>query len=316
MAGTTSHTYHGAGCSRQTSTIRKGRALSTPLALLKTMRPKQWTKNLIVFAPLIFGGRLSDARAVATSVLAFVIFCLISGSVYLLNDLKDLERDRAHAKKRARPLAAGELKPSVAMIALGVLAPVALGSAFALSVRFGLVTLGYLALQVAYTLVLKNQVILDVMAISAGFVLRAAAGAAAVDVSASPWLYMCAALLALFLGFGKRRHELVELEAKASDHRAVLADYSPQFIDAMLSTVTAATIIAYSMYTFISATAEQAHNLMFTVPFVVYGLFRYQFLIYKRNLGGSPEEILLTDAPLIATIVLWLVAVAGAMYIA
>ncbi len=285
-------------------------------ALVRSMRPKQWTKNLIVFAPLIFSGRLGEPEALLAAVLAFVVFCLTAGAVYLVNDVRDIEQDRLHAKKRSRPLAAGALSPAVAIGAAVALLAAALAMAVTLSVTFAVITLGYLALQSAYTFYLKHAVVLDVMSISAGFVLRAAAGAAAVEVSASPWLYMCAALLALFLGFGKRRHELLLLDSKAGEHRSVLADYTPQLLDVLLSTVTAATIIAYSLYTFFSPTGEQHDYLMFTIPFVVYGMFRYVFLMYKRNLGGSPEEILLTDVPLIITILGWLVASAAVITLA
>lgn len=280
--------------------------MSTVGEILVSMRPKQWTKNLIVFAPLIFSGRITEQTALANDLFAFVVFCLISGAVYLMNDLRDLEQDRHHVKKRMRPLASGALRPRVAVGAATALVIVALVSAVAISSEFAAIALGYLLLHIAYNLGLKHIVILDVMMISAGFVIRAAAGSVAVGVEASPWLYMCAALLALFLGFGKRRHELFLLEGEAGSHRAVLEDYSPQLLDMLLSTVTAATIIAYSLYTFFSPAAERHNYLMLTIPFVVYGVFRYVYLMYMRNLGGSPEEILLTDVPLIITVVMWL----------
>lgn len=274
--------------------------------VLKAMRPRQWTKNLIVFAPLIFAGALTNVVQIRAAVAAFIIFCLASGCVYLVNDLRDLERDRLHEKKRLRPLASGELAPWVAVVSAVVSLGAAMTAGVMLSSQFAQVLGVYMVLQLAYTFGLKHMVILDVMLIAAGFVVRAAAGAVAVGVTASPWLYMCAALLALFLGFGKRRHELLILQEGARDHRAVLEDYSPELLDVLLSTVAAATVIAYSLYTFFSATAEHNNYLMLTVPFVLYGLFRYVFLMYSRNMGGSPEEILLTDVPLIVTILLWL----------
>jgi 4-hydroxybenzoate polyprenyltransferase len=292
------------------------RDVSVPVALLKTMRPKQWTKNLIVFLPLIFSGGLDDPGAGAASVAGFALLCLLSGSVYLLNDLRDAEQDRMHAKKSQRPIASGALDPRVAAVAGFVLAAGALTGGFLLEWHFGVVASGYFVLQVVYTLYLKTEVILDVMSISAGFVLRAVAGAAVIGVVSSPWLLMCAALLALFLALAKRRHELILLEEGAGAHREVLDDYSAGLIDAMLSTVTAATILAYSTYTFASETGEGSPYLMLTVPFVVYGMFRYLYLIHMKNMGGSPEEILLTDVPLILSIVGWLGSAGAIMYFA
>lgn len=293
--------------------------MSEARALLVSMRPRQWTKNLIIFAPLIFAGQLTFTTAAAIDILralaAFAVFCLVSGAVYLANDLADLEQDRLHEKKRLRPLAAGELHPGTARITLGVLLVVALAGAFVLGTSFALVASGYLALQTLYTFRLKNEVLLDVMSIAAGFVLRGFAGAVVIGVPGSPWLYYCAALLALFLGLAKRRHELTLLEADACNHRPSLAHYSAPLIDSMLSAITAATIVTYALYTFFSATGQQNQYLMLTVPFVVYGLFRYLYLVHQKNLGGSPEEILLTDTPLIINIVLWLAAVAAALYI-
>jgi len=289
--------------------------MSTARELLATMRPKQWTKNLIVFAPVIFAGELRDPRALMLSVAAFAVLCVVSGIVYIINDIRDAERDREHVKKRERPIAAGRLSVRAALASLLVLVPVAAVAAIALGVQFALVVAAYLVLQIAYTMYLKNQVILDVMTIAAGFVLRAVAGAVVIGTYGSPWLYACAALLALFLGFGKRRHELVELGDGAAGHRFVLTEYSPALLDAMLSTVTSATIVTYALYTFFSSTAQHAHYLMLTVPFVAYGLFRYLYLIHTKNLGGNPEEILLTDRPLIGCILLYLAAVWAALYL-
>jgi 4-hydroxybenzoate polyprenyltransferase len=284
-------------------------------ALVVTMRPRQWTKNLIVFAPLIFSGRVGDPRSLLASFAAFLVFCVASGAVYAVNDVRDLKQDRLHAKKRERPIAAGELNPRIAVAAAVIMVAVALAGAFGISVAFGLIVGGFLVIQLAYTFGLKHAVILDVMAIAAGFIIRAAAGAVAVGVAASPWLYMCAALLALFLGLGKRRHELLLLDEQAVNHRAVLDDYSSQLLDMLLSTVMAATIIAYSLYTFFSATAAGSNYMMLTIPFVMYGVFRYGFLMYKRNLGGNPEEILLTDVPLIITILAWLLTAGAVIYL-
>lgn len=289
--------------------------MTTARALLVTMRPKQWTKNLIVFAPLIFAGEITVATNGLRTVAAFVVFCLISSAVYIANDLVDVELDQAHETKRTRPLAAGALAPRTAVAALVVLLLAALGGAFALGVPFGLVSVGYLLLQTLYTFWLKHEVILDVMSIAAGFVLRVFAGAVVIGVPGSPWLYICAALLALFLGLAKRRHELTLLEDGAVDHRPSLEHYSAPLIDSMLSAITAATIVTYALYTFFSDTARESQYLMFTVPFVVYGLFRYLYLVHQQNLGGSPEEILLADKPLIVDIALWLVAVGVVLYL-
>lgn len=289
--------------------------MTTARALFVSMRPKQWTKNLIIFAPLIFAGQVTLTASGLRALAAFAVFCVVSGTVYIANDLADLEQDRLHDKKRLRPLAAGELQAGTARIALGALLVVALAGAFSLGTSFGLVATGYLTLQTLYTFWLKNEVLLDVMSIAAGFVLRVFAGVVAIGVPGSPWLYYCAALLALFLGLAKRRHELTLLEDDACGHRPSLQHYSAPLIDSMLSAITAATIVTYALYTFFSTTGQQNQYLMLTVPFVVYGLFRYLYLVHQKNLGGSPEEILLTDKPLIINIVLWLGAVAAALYI-
>ncbi len=289
--------------------------MGAPGAVLVSMRPRQWTKNLIVFAPLVFAGLLGSVPAVARSLAAFAAFCLISGALYIVNDLIDAPNDRVHDTKRNRPIASGSLTSPVAMVA----AVASLGAAAAMGVWLGpqflLVAVGFALLQTAYVTWTKHQVILDVMSISVGFVLRAVAGAAAIAVPVSSWLLVCAGLLALFLGFAKRRHELLLLEDRAGEHRPVLNEYSTPLIDSILSAVTAATIVAYALYTFFSATGRENHYLMLTVPFVIYGLFRYLYLIHLRNLGGSPEEILLTDRPLIVTIVLWLAISAGLLYL-
>lgn len=291
-------------------------AVSMAWALLRTMRPKQWTKNLIIFMPLIFSGEVVDAGAVMATVAAFAVFCALSGAVYIINDLKDVEADRLHHKKRERPIAAGHLPPAFAAVSSVVLVGAALAGAVALGLPFAVVTVAYFALQLGYTFYLKRMVILDVMSIAAGFVLRAIAGAEVIAVVVSPWLLMCAALLALFLGFGKRRHELILFEGQPLDHRPILKEYSEAFIDQMISTVTAATIVAYSLYTFFSeTTTADREYLMLTVPFVVYGLFRYLYLIHQKRLGGSPEDILLGDTPLLVDIGLWLAAVGAAVYL-
>jgi 4-hydroxybenzoate polyprenyltransferase len=289
--------------------------MSAPLAVLASMRPRQWTKNLILFAPLIFAAKFTDATAIGRALAGFGLFCLVSGAVYLINDVRDIENDRRHERKRSRPIASGALSARAAVAVAVALVALALAGSFALSVSFGLAASVYLGLQLAYTFFLKDQVILDVMAISAGFVVRAVAGSLAISVVFSPWLLSCAALLALFLALGKRRHELLLLEMGAEQHRRALADYSPQLIDQLTSAITAATIVTYALYTFFSPASQTHQYLMLTVPFVVYGLFRYLYLVHQRNLGGNPEEILLTDMPLIIDIALFLAVAVAAVIV-
>jgi 4-hydroxybenzoate polyprenyltransferase len=284
-------------------------------AIVVSMRPRQWTKNVFVFAALVFAGDLLDVRRAVFALAAFVLFCLLSGAVYILNDVADLEADRLHEKKRSRPIAAGELSPAAAVVAGAVIGAVALAGGFAVAPRFGAVLLGYVVLQTVYTLFLKKQVIVDAMAISAGFVLRAVGGAYAIGVPSSTWLLLCTFLLALFLALAKRRHELALLEEAAEEHRVSLRDYTAEFIDTMLSTTAAAAIVAYAMYTVTPTGGDHYRYLMGTVPFVVYGVFRYLYLVQRRDLGGSPEEILLTDVPLIVDLLLWAIITGVIVYV-
>ena len=279
------------------------------------MRPRQWTKNVVVFAALAFAGDLFDLRRALLATAAFALFCLLSGAVYILNDVVDVEADRHHEAKRTRPIAAGDLSTTVAVVAGVAVGGAALAGAFAVAPRLGAVALAYAVLQAAYTLILKREVVLDAMAISAGFVLRAVAGAVAIAVPVSSWLLLCTFLLALFLALAKRRHELVLLEDQADRHRASLKEYSAPFIDSMLSTTAAAAVVAYAVYTVTPAAGEQYRYLMGTVPFVVYGLFRYLYLVHRHDLGGSPEEILLTDVPLMADIVAWAAVTGVILYV-
>lgn len=283
-------------------------------AIFFSMRPRQWTKNLLVFAPLVFSHELVDESMIVAASIVFAAFCLLAGSVYVLNDVLDAERDRMHAKKCERPIARGDVSKRAALLASGAIGTLAVCIAYIADPVVGILALGYVLLQIAYTLRIKHEVILDAFAISAGFVLRVAAGAAAVGAEFSPWLYSAVSLLALFLAFGKRRHELLLLDVEAFAHRPALKAYSAPLLDALLSSVTAATIVTYAMYSFSSETAQAAPALIFTVPFVAYGVFRYLFLIYSRNLGGNPEEILLTDVPIITSVILWLGTVVFALY--
>jgi len=283
--------------------------------LLLSLRPEQWTKNLIVFAALIFGQRLFDPAAVGRSLAAFFIFCALSGVVYLLNDVSDREADRLHPFKRHRPIAAGDVSPSSALGVAAVMAVGALGAAFWLRSAFGWTAVAYLALFVGYSRVLKHVVILDVLTIAIGFVIRAAAGAAAIAVPMSQWLLVCTILLALFLGLSKRRHELTLLADSATGHRKILEEYNPYLLDQMIGVVTASTLVAYIIYCTSPETTDKfgTANLVLTTPFPIYGIFRYLYLVHQRGVG-SPSEVLLTDRPLVACIALWGLAVIAIIY--
>jgi 4-hydroxybenzoate polyprenyltransferase len=292
--------------------------MSLPRALLASLRPHQWTKNLVVLAALAFSKHLfDDADAVVRAGVAFAAFCALSGAVYLVNDLVDLGRDRLHPVKRTRPLASGALGLPVARAAAASLFGLGLLAAWALGPGFFLCALGYLALNLAYSFGLKNVVILDVLAIAVGFVVRAVAGAVAIQVVFSDWLLVCTILLALFLALAKRRHELVTLEDAAA-HRSILAEYSPYLLDQMIAVVTASCLTAYAFYTLAPETVEKyrTDRLAFTIPFVIYGIFRYLYLVHRKEQGGSPGDALLTDRPLLAAVALWAVVVVLIVYTA
>lgn len=282
--------------------------------LVAATRPRQWSKNLLLYFGLVFALKLFDFRLLAVATAGFLVFCAVSASVYLVNDLADLERDRLHPVKRNRPLAAGIVKPGQAVALAVVLLALAIPAAFWLRPSFGLLTVGYLALSLAYSFRLKHVVIVDVFAVAAGFVVRAAAGAVVVDVPISPWLYVCTVLAALFVGLSKRRHELVLLEGSAANHRRILEEYSPQLLDQLITVVVASTAMAYSLYTFSAENLPRNHAMMLTIPFVLYGLFRYLFLVYVRNGGGSPEEVLLKDVPFLANALLWMGSAVAVLY--
>ena len=285
-------------------------------ALIVSLRPDQWTKNLIVFAGLIFGQRLLDASAFGAADWAFAIFCGLSSAMYLINDLVDRNEDRRHPTKRNRPIASGALSTGSAVAAAMVLIGVSLGASFALNRNVGVVAVVFVGLLAAYSRFLKHLVILDVLAIAAGFVIRAIGGAVAVDVPISQWLLVCTVLLALFLGLSKRRHELVLLGDLAADHRRSLAQYSPQLLDQLVSIVAAATLVSYAFYTVEPATVENfgTDRLTWTFPFAVYGIFRYLYLVHREQGGGSPAEMLLRDRPLLACVALWAAAIVLIIY--
>lgn len=284
-------------------------------SLIESMRPAQWAKNLILFAGIIFAQKFLDPDLLLKAILGFVIFCLLSGAGYIINDVVDRKQDAIHPRKRERPIASGRFSPAEATLIAISLMVVSLAASFWTSPLFGLAALGYLSLNLGYSFSLKNIVIVDVMALALGFVLRAVAGALVVAVEISPWLLLCTILLALFLGLSKRRHELILLEEDALNHRKILQEYSPSLLDEMISVVTSSTVMAYTLYTFFSKTATKTHYLMLTVPFVLYGIFRYLYLIHQKNEGGSPEVLLLTDKPLLIDILLWLLAVFVILYV-
>ena len=296
-------------------TSSKPGVIAMARALFKTMRPRQWTKNGFVYAALVFDGKLFEPTLFLRTTVAFVCFCLISSATYLINDLVDIEKDRQHPTKRHRPLAAGTLPPWVAIATAILFVILCLPVAFWISTSFGAILTGYLLLTLAYTFYLKHVVIVDLLVLAGGFVLRVAGGVAVIDVERfSPWLYVCMVLLALFIVMGKRRHELILLEGKASSHRTSLENYNLRFIDEMIALVTSAIVMAYSLYTFSAPNLPLNHTMMLTIPFVLYGLFRYLYLIHVKGEGGAPEELLLRDRPLLIDVALWVVAVVIVMY--
>ena len=288
-----------------------------PMALLKGMRPKQWIKNLLVFAGFVF--TLNDRWRPFTpamwdfllrSLAAFGLFSLVSSSVYLLNDVRDVEKDRLHPTKKNRPIAAGHLPPAMAASVALFLMPACLIAGYLLSPAFAGVVLAYLIMQFGYIFALKEIVLLDVFVLAIGFVMRAVSGAVAIRVDISPWLYTVTLLGALFLGLCKRRSELVLLDRNAGGHRKILEHYTQSLLDSLISIVASSTIMAYSLYTFTSPKQPGNNLMMLTIPFVIFGLFRYVYLAHTHNAGGSPEEVFLKDKPLIATLLLWIATTA------
>ena len=281
------------------------------MSLIKLARPAQWLKNGVVLAALIFGSDISNLQHVTTSLLAVAVFCLLSSAVYTLNDLVDRQKDRQHPIKRNRPLASGRVPITLAATMIVLLPVVGLLAALYINLQFLIVCTVFLILNIVYSVKLKNIVIIDVMSIAISFVLRAYAGAVAINVPASKWLMINALLLALFLGFGKRRHELVMLEDGATAHRQSLERYSPYLLDQLIGVVTAAVVVMYMLYTFSTEVSTKlgTENLFLTIPFVVYGIFRYQYLIHKEEKGGSPTRTMIEDTPLLVNVILWLATV-------
>ena len=286
------------------------------LSLLRSMRPKQWLKNVFIFAALVFDIKLTSLPHLTQTIAGFVLMCLGSGCVYLINDLADIEKDRQHPRKRNRPLASGELGVGAARAAAILIGAACLVLAFLLNSSFGIVLATYLLLQVAYSFWLKNLVIIDVMVVAAGFLLRVAGGVPLADAERfSPWLYICMMLGALLVGFGKRRHELTLLRDNANAHRESLQEYSLPLLDHAISIVTASTLLAYALYTFSADNLPEGDMMMLTIPFVFYGIFRYLYLLHVKGIGGAPEEIILSDRPLQVTILLWGLSVGIVMYV-
>lgn len=284
------------------------------IGVVRSLRPKQWAKNTLVFAGVVFGGRLAQPGATARAVAVFGVFCALSSAAYLLNDVLDRDRDAIHPQKSRRPIASGLVSRPIAVVTSLLLALVGLGGATSLGGLVAGISAAYLALTLGYSLVLKYVLIVDLIALSVGYVLRAAVGAFAVGVMPSPWLLLCTTLLALFLGTTKRRHELLCLEGDAAQHRKVLDGYSPGLLDQMVSLVSSATVISYALYTFTSNSGRSTPLLVATFPFVLYGLFRYLYLVYRRSEGGAPEDLLFSDAPLLVSVVLWGLVAVGVLY--
>ena len=283
--------------------------------LVVSLRPRQWVKNLFVFAGLVFSQRLFTA-SLWPALAAFAIFCALSGAIYLLNDVADRDKDRLHPRKRERPIASGLLAVPVALGGALALVVAALVAAFALSPRFAVVAVTYVGLLSLYSVTLKHVVIVDVLTVASGFVLRAVGGALAIDVDISGWLLICTILIALFLALGKRRHEYLTLEGEAARHRPILAEYSAGLLDQMIAMVAASTVTAYALYTISPETVAKFHThlLPATLPFVLYGIFRYLYLLYRRQLGGNPSELFLNDRALLLNTLGWIAAVLLIIY--
>jgi 4-hydroxybenzoate polyprenyltransferase len=287
-----------------------------PLVLLRALRPRQWTKNLAVFAPLLFARHVTDPVSALRATGAVLSFCLLASAIYLLNDWRDREADRQHPEKRLRPIAAGQMGGLAAVLLGTGLFAAGVGLAWLVRGQFLQVALAYVGLQVLYTLWLKRFVLLDVVVIAIGFVVRVVGGGVAIDVPVSNWLYLCTLLLAVFLGFAKRRHELSSLDQGAAAHRPVLSAYSLPLLDQLISVVASACILSYGLYSVSAETQAKvgSDRMKLTVPFVMYGIFRYLYLIHRKNQGGSPERVLLTDVPTLLTVAGFVAAAAWALY--
>ena len=287
----------------------QGRKDNILVAMVKAVRPKQATKNLFVYTALVFAGQLFHVSQFLRATMGFLLFTAVAGSIYLLNDLLDVEQDRLHPKKRTRPIASGSLPVPLAWAMFMILGLCGTATGFLLSPLFGATLAAYFILQIAYCFRLKHMVLLDVFTVATGFVLRTASGGFAIDVHISPWLMLFSLQLALFLGFGKRRQELVLVGQNAGKTRAILSEYSLPFLDPMIVIVSAVTIVCYSVYSVDSPTAVTHPHLWVTVPFIIYGVCRYLYLVYQKGWGGAPDEVLLKDRELLISVILWFVVV-------
>jgi 4-hydroxybenzoate polyprenyltransferase len=293
------------------------------LAFLKCLRPKQWTKNLLLFAGIIFARRWNDPEQLLHAIGAFAIFCALSGVVYITNDILDVEKDRKHPRKCRRPIASGAITPTAAAIGAVLLLAGSLAAAWAITVPFFWCAVIYVALVTAYSFKLKHLVILDIMVLAMGFVVRALAGIEAIAIAGKPevevtsYFILTTLFLALFLAIAKRRNELVTLQEGAGDHRRVLADYSTEFLDVLLTVATTGVIASYAAWALSGnfSKADGVYTMIFTMPFVLYGIFRYLWLVFRRDEGGAPEQLLLTDKPLLITVVLWVAMVVALLSI-
>jgi 4-hydroxybenzoate polyprenyltransferase len=286
------------------------------LYIIKTMRPKQWLKNVFVFAALIFDRQLISPASLLITLLAALLFCLASSLVYIINDLADIESDRQHPYKQNRPLAAGQLSQQTAIITAIILGLITFTSAFLLDQGLGLLVLSYFILMLAYSLWFKHVPLIDVIIIAAGFVLRVAAGVIIIETERfSPWLFVATVFLALFIGLGKRRAEIELLDTDASSHRRVLDGYSLELLDQLLTIVLSTTLMTYCLYTFSAAITPGSYHMMLTIPFVIYGLFRYLYLVRIEHFGGAPEEIVISDRPMQVTVALWGLTVLVILYL-
>lgn len=286
--------------------------------IIYSIRPKQLFKNLVIFIPLIFSQNFFNLELFYKSAVGFISFSLLSGAVYILNDVMDAERDKSHPVKSKRPIASGALGIRAAILSFTVLVIAALAVSFQINILFGLASVAYLAVQVGYSFYFKHVVIMDIFSIASGFFLRVIAGAAAIQVPASSWLLVCTFFLSLFLALGKRRHELLLLEGDAASHRKVLTEYNTILIDQMIAVVTASAVVTYSVYTLSQETVSrfQTTNLKYTIPFVLYGIYRYLYFVYLKREGGSPEVILFTDLPMIINLFLYMITVIIILYMA
>ena len=287
----------------------------SPIALLRSLRPKQWSKNLLVFAGLVFTYNLLNPEMLGRVVAAFGMFCALSSAGYLWNDLRDVEADRVHPIKRHRPIASGRVPVSAATLAAVLLAVAGIAGSFLLGGPFTVIASLYLLLTISYSIWLKHLVLIDVFGIAAGFVLRAVGGAVVIGVPVSPWLYVCTVLVSLFLGLGKRRNELETLSSAAGGHRRNLEQYTLELVDQLILIVASVTVMAYSLYTFSAENLPRDHSMMLTIPLVVYGIFRYLYLVRVKHQGGAPEDMLLTDPGLLGTVVAWAVLSVVVLYL-